>query len=103
MDTNQVSLNRRISLELLPKPLLPGPPPFVIIIIKGILNRNNIRRKNIQKQKRKIKFEKEKEKNKVKVTANGVGKRPPYHKWGYNSEGDKMRDPNSQRPHNKRY
>ena len=28
---------------------------------------------------------------------NGVGRLPPYHFWGYGEDGNKNRDPNSQR------
>ena len=75
----KVSLNRRISLGLLHKPLLSG---------LAHPNRNNNNKRNSESEqpppkkqskaeKQRTKFEKEKEKNKVEVMANGVGRTSP--------------------------
>ena len=95
---SQVSLNRRITMGLLPKPVLPGhhaPPPSEERPTK-CQNRTKYREKPCLKQLKKAKTTGTASNHKglTKYIINGKAAWKPYYKFGYNEKG-KNTDPNS--------
>ena len=94
MAMSQVSLNRRIAMEITPKPRIPG------LSHPGPNNKRKPDGRDVPTSKPGLsKTERKKQKladsEKVKVMAKWVERLPPYHKFGYDKDGNKMRDPNS--------
>ena len=97
METVRVSTNHRISMELAPKPIYPGSSR------EGPLKRKpdnqdvlTTKPPKLTKGRRKrLKTEQERLDTKIKVAVKGVGILLPYRKFGYDSNGGEIHDPNS--------